>query len=48
MTPSETHTAIDLSRICQLQEKPLPFEPGEPLFWTDRLINTGSKPRPMH
>ncbi len=38
MTPSETHTAIDLARICQLQEKPQPFEPGEPLFWTDPHI----------
>ena len=38
MIPSETHTAIDLSRICQLQEKPQPFESGEPLFWTDPHI----------
>ena len=38
MTPSETHTAIDLSYIRQLQEKPQPFEPGEPLFWTDPHI----------
>ena len=38
MTPSETHTTIDLSRICQLQEKPQPFEPGEPRFWTDPHI----------
>ena len=38
MTPSETHSAIDLSRICQLQEKPQPFAPGEPLFWTDPHI----------
>src|SRR5512142_1691998 len=38
MKPSETHTAIDLSRICQLQEKPQPFEPGELLFWTDPHI----------
>src|SRR5512142_2970553 len=38
MTPSEMHNSIDLSRICQLQEKPQPFEPGEPLFWTDPHI----------
>jgi SAM-dependent methyltransferase len=38
MTPAEMHTAIDLSRICQLQEKPQPFEPGEPLFWNDPHI----------
>jgi SAM-dependent methyltransferase len=38
MTVSETRTAIDLSRICQLQEKPQPFEPGEPMFWTDPYI----------
>ncbi len=38
MTLSETHNAIDLSRICQLQEKPQPFERGEPLFWTDPHI----------
>ncbi len=38
MTPSETNAAINLSRICQLQEKPQPFEPGEPLFWTDPHI----------
>jgi SAM-dependent methyltransferase len=38
MPPSELQTAIDLSRICQLQEKPQPFEPGEPLFWTDPHI----------
>jgi SAM-dependent methyltransferase len=38
MTPSEAQTAIDLSRICHLQEKPKPFEPGEPQFWTDPHI----------
>jgi SAM-dependent methyltransferase len=38
MTPSKACTAIDLSHICQLQEKPQPFEPGEPLFWTDPHI----------
>ncbi len=38
MASSETHTAIDLPRVCQLQEKPQPFEPGEPLFWTDPHI----------
>ena len=38
MTTSETHTALDLSRICQLQGKPQPFEPGEPMFWTDPHI----------
>lgn len=38
MIPSETRTLIDLSRICQLREKPQPFEPGEPLFWTDPHI----------
>ena len=32
------YTAIDLSRIRQLQEKPQPFEPGEPHFWTDPHI----------
>jgi len=34
------HTTIDLSRICKLREKPQPFEPGEPLFWTDPHIAT--------
>lgn len=38
MTLTETPTAIDLSRICRLQEKPQPFEQGEPLFWTDPHI----------
>ena len=38
MSPSELHTAIDLSYLCQLQEKPRPFEPGEPRFWTDPHI----------
>jgi SAM-dependent methyltransferase len=38
MTLTDMHTAIDLSRIRQLQEKPQPFEPGEPLFWTDPHI----------
>jgi SAM-dependent methyltransferase len=38
MTPSETNNAIDLSRICQMQEKPQPFEQGEPQFWTDPHI----------
>jgi SAM-dependent methyltransferase len=38
MTSSETNAAIDLSRICQIQEKPQPFEPGEPQFWTDPHI----------
>lgn len=38
MTPSEPRTAIDLSRIRQLQAKPQPFEPGEPQFWTDPHI----------
>ena len=38
MTSFEMHTAIDLTRICQLQEKPQPFEPGEPKFWTDPHI----------
>jgi SAM-dependent methyltransferase len=38
MTPFEPHIAIGLSRIRQLQEKPHPFEPGEPLFWTDPHI----------
>jgi SAM-dependent methyltransferase len=38
MSPSETHTAIDLSRILQAQEKPQPFELGEPMFWTDPHI----------
>jgi len=38
MPPSETFAAIDLTRICRLQEKPQPFEPGEPHFWTDPHI----------
>ena len=38
MTPSETHVAIDLSLIRRLQERPQPFEPGEPHFWTDPHI----------
>jgi len=38
MIPSEMHTAIDLLHIRQLQEKPQPFEPGEPQFWTDPHI----------
>jgi SAM-dependent methyltransferase len=38
MTSAEIPAAIDLSRIFQLQEKPQPFEPGEPLFWTDPHI----------
>lgn len=38
MSSSEMHTAIDLSRIYQLQEKPQPFEPGETQFWTDPHI----------
>lgn len=38
MTPSEPPTLLDLSRLLQLQEKPQPFEPGEPLFWTDPHI----------
>jgi len=38
MNLPEMHTAVDLSRICQLQEKPQPFEPGEPQFWTDPHI----------
>ena len=38
MTPTESHNLIDLSRIRQLQEKPQPFEPGEPMFWTDPHI----------
>lgn len=38
MPPSKGQTAIDLSRLCQLQEKPQPFEPGEPMFWTDPHI----------
>ncbi len=38
MSSSEMHTAIDLSCLCLLQEKPQPFEPGELLFWTDPHI----------
>jgi SAM-dependent methyltransferase len=38
MSTSEPLTTIDLSRICQLQKEPQPFEPGEPLFWTDPHI----------
>ena len=38
MAPTKTYTAIDLSRICQLQEEPRPFEPGERQFWTDPHI----------
>jgi len=29
---------LDLSLICKLQEKPAPFETGEPHFWTDPHI----------
>ena len=35
---SEPHSTLDLASIVQLQEKPQPFEPGEPLFWTDPHI----------
>lgn len=38
MTPSEPNPDLDLSHICQLQEKPEAFAPGEPLFWTDAHI----------
>jgi SAM-dependent methyltransferase len=38
MPSSEPRAVIDLSRLCLLQEKPQPFEPGEPLFWTDPHI----------
>ncbi len=38
MSSYEMRTAIDLSRLCLLQEKPQPFEPGEPLFWADPHI----------
>lgn len=29
---------VDISFLCQLQEKPQPFTPGEPHFWTDPHI----------
>jgi SAM-dependent methyltransferase len=35
---SSSFPAIDLSRILLAQEKPQPFEPGEPQFWTDPHI----------
>jgi SAM-dependent methyltransferase len=38
MSSSKSIPAIDLSRILQAQEKPQPFEPGEPLFWNDPHI----------
>jgi SAM-dependent methyltransferase len=38
MSSSKSIPAIDLSRILQAQEKPQPFEPGEPQFWTDPHI----------
>lgn len=38
MPAANRHNIIDLSRICQLQEKPQPYEPGEPHFWTDPHI----------
>jgi SAM-dependent methyltransferase len=38
MTFPEMPTALDMAHVCQLQQKPLPFEPGEPLFWTDPHI----------
>jgi SAM-dependent methyltransferase len=38
MTFPEMPTNLDLAHLCQLQEKPMPFEPGEPLFWTDPHI----------
>ncbi|MBG0786164.1 MAG: class I SAM-dependent methyltransferase [Anaerolineaceae bacterium] len=31
---------LDLNRILALQQKPAPFEPGEPLFWDDPHIST--------
>lgn len=38
MATFDMNPPLDLARICRLQEKPLPFEPGEPLFWTDPHI----------
>ena len=38
MTSLPTSPALDLARLIQLQEKPQPFEPGEPHFWTDPHI----------
>ena len=37
--PVPTLTAdLDIQRLCQLQEQPEPFAPGEPQFWTDPHI----------
>jgi SAM-dependent methyltransferase len=36
----EENKILDLNRILALQQKPAPFEPGEPLFWDDPHIST--------
>ena len=36
-TPTDS-PLLDLIRLCQLQEAPPPFTPGEPHFWTDPHI----------
>ena len=33
--------ALDLDRLRQLQQRPAPFAPGEPLFWDDPHISQG-------
>jgi tRNA/tmRNA/rRNA uracil-C5-methylase (TrmA/RlmC/RlmD family) len=35
---SNLFPALDISSLCQLQEKPALFAPGEPHFWTDPHI----------
>jgi hypothetical protein len=32
---------LDLARLQQLQQRPEPFTPGEPLFWDDPHISKG-------
>ncbi len=31
---------VDIGRMCELQRRPPPFEPGEALFWDDPWIST--------
>ena len=33
------HSELDLEKLLALQQKPRPFETGEPLFWTDPHIS---------
>ena len=33
------HNRLDLAQLHKLQQKPLPYAPGEPLFWTDPHIS---------